>query len=147
VQTFVTAREAKEFLISRIITEAQREGVPLSELETKMLYFSETAWTLPDIMEVSEAFDRDYDEAEYEQKIGTIIRNFCTKARKENRDEFNTWTEAVRTIRPEDHYLLVLIDAPRGAGGNSGSRFLKLLLIGLAIVVVVLAIGYLILSR
>jgi hypothetical protein len=62
VQRFATARDAKEFLVSRIITESQREGVPLSEVERKMLYFSETAWTLPDIGEVNDAFDREYNQ-------------------------------------------------------------------------------------
>jgi len=62
VQAFATSRDAKEFLISRIISESEREDVPLSEIERKMLYFTETAWTLPDIMEVNEVFDRDYDQ-------------------------------------------------------------------------------------
>jgi hypothetical protein len=51
---FHSAREAKEFLISRIVEEARRENIPLSEVERKMLYFSETDWTLPDIMQVNE---------------------------------------------------------------------------------------------
>jgi hypothetical protein len=53
---FGSAREAKEFLVSKIIEQAQREGVPVSEVERKMLYFTETAWTLPDMMEVNDAF-------------------------------------------------------------------------------------------
>ena len=48
------AREAKEFLISKIVAEAQRENAPLSETERKMLYFTESGWTLPDIAQVSE---------------------------------------------------------------------------------------------
>jgi hypothetical protein len=87
VQTFATARDAKEFLVSRIIAESRREGVPLSEVETKMLYFSETAWTLPDIVEVNDAFDREYNQAEYEQKIRRLIRNLCTNARANNPEE------------------------------------------------------------
>lgn len=70
---FSNAREAKEFLISRLVAEAQRENVSLSEIERKMLYFSETAWTLPDIMEVNNEFDREYDQAEYENKISRLI--------------------------------------------------------------------------
>ena len=81
-----------------------------------MLYFSETAWTLPDIMEVNEAFERNYDSAEYEQKIGMLSSHFCAYAHKNDREELNTWKEAVRTIRKEDHYLLVLI-----AAGNESS--------------------------
>jgi hypothetical protein len=46
---FASAREAKQFLVAQIADEAQREGVSLSEIERKMLYFSETDWTLPDI--------------------------------------------------------------------------------------------------
>ena len=49
----VRAQRAKEFLISQIVEEAQRENVPLSEVERKMLYFTETEETLPDIYEVS----------------------------------------------------------------------------------------------
>jgi len=41
---FSQSRDAKEFLIARIVREAQIEGVPLSEIERKMLYFSETHW-------------------------------------------------------------------------------------------------------
>lgn len=91
--------------------ESQREGVPLSEVERKMLYFSETAWTLPDMAEVSDAFDREYDQAEFEQKIGKLIRNLCTNARARNQEEFEAWNEALRTLSQEDHYLLVLIAA------------------------------------
>ena len=68
MQQFADAREAKEFLVERILSQAERDGVSLSEIERKMLYFSETAWTLPDIMEVNEEFDRRYDQDEYEQK-------------------------------------------------------------------------------
>ena len=35
-----STREAKDFVVSRIVEEAQREGTPLSELERKMLYVS-----------------------------------------------------------------------------------------------------------
>jgi hypothetical protein len=99
-----------------------------------MLYFSETHWAPPDLMEVNDAFERDYDSAEYEHKIGALIRNFRANARKNNRDEFDAWREAVRTLRSEDHYLLVLIDVADGslrAGGQdspvvSWSRVLKI---------------------
>jgi len=146
VQTFATTRDAKEFLVSRIITESEREGVPLSEVERKMLYFSETAWTLPDIAEVNDTFDREYNQAEYEQKIGKLIRNMCANARADNVEEFGTWTEAVRTIRREDHYLLVLIAAAESSGLSAG-RLLKLSAIGLVIAFVIMAIGFLISNR
>ncbi len=64
---FQSARDAKEFLIARVVEEAKGENIPLSEVEHKMLYFSETHWTIPDIASVSERFDREYDQDEYEE--------------------------------------------------------------------------------
>jgi hypothetical protein len=74
MQTFTSGREAREHLIARIVAEAGRESVPRSETERKMMYFTETAGTLPDMGEVSEAFDRDYDQATYEAKIGGLAQ-------------------------------------------------------------------------
>lgn len=143
--TFATARDAKEFLVSRITAEAEREDVPLSETERKMLYFSETAWTLPDIADVSDAFDRDYDQAKYEEKIGALVRNLRVNSRKNDRTDFDAWTEAVRKLGREDHYLLVLISA----GSKSGSQigFLKLLGIGFVVTCILFAVAYVFLSR
>jgi hypothetical protein len=145
VPTFATARNAKEFLVSRITAEAEREDVPLSETERKMLYFSETAWTLPDIADVSDAFDRDYDQAKYEEKIGALVRNFRADSRKNNRSDFDAWANAVRKLGREDHYILVLISAGSKMGSQVG--FLKLLAIGFVITCVVFAVAYLFLSR
>lgn len=70
-----------------------------------MLYFSETHWTLPDMMQVNSEFDQNYDQNEYEKKIAGLIRHI----RKGGGDR-RSWEEAVRRLRSEDHYLLVLID-------------------------------------
>lgn len=42
MKAFHSGREAKEFLISELVAEAQRENVPLSEVERKMQYY--TKW-------------------------------------------------------------------------------------------------------
>jgi hypothetical protein len=104
---FQTVREAKEYLVRRILAQAKQDGVPLSDVERDMLYFSETGWTLPNMMTVSEDFDQNYDQDEYENKIGQIIQKIRDQpdAKLDNR-----WNEAVHRLREEDHYLLVLID-------------------------------------
>ena len=114
---FASAREAKEFLVARIAEEAQREGIPLSDVERKMLYFTETGWTLPDIVEVNEQFDREYSVAEYEKKIAGLIRNARQRDRKGDPQEFSAWSEAIRILSKEDHYLLVMLDEAGAAGG------------------------------
>jgi hypothetical protein len=150
MQTFSTVRSAKEFLVSRIVFEARRENVQLSQVEERMLYFSETGWTLPEIDSISNAFQRDYDDVEFEQKIGTLIRNFCADARKNNRDELSAWKEAVRTISTEDHYLLVLIGVTDGKLAmhkpiGSGRRFLKLLAFGTGLALIIFGVSYFVL--
>jgi hypothetical protein len=138
VQIFSTARDAKEFFIERIVVQAQRDAVALSDVERKMLYFSETAWTLPDMAEVNAQFESEYDSGEFEQKIAGIVRNI-QRAQVRDKHEESKWNEAVALLRKEDHYLLVLIDSagsvrPRG-------DFIKLVLTALAIVCVALVIG------
>lgn len=101
------------------------------------MYFSETAWALPDMPEVNEAFDRECDQAEYEQKIAGVIRSLRAGACDHGR-ELETWNEAVRVLRSEDHYLLVMVDVADGrlAAVGTGSqypsmeRFVKLVIVG-----------------
>lgn len=108
MESFPSPRDAKEYLIGRILAQAKLDGVNLSEVERKMLYFSETGWTLPDMKEASAEFDRDYNEGEYERKIGTLIRHLS-----ESQDEtaYRRWDDAVRVLSTEDHYLLVLVNS------------------------------------
>jgi hypothetical protein len=103
------AREAKEFLISKIVAEAQRENAPLSETERKMLYFTESGWTLPDIAQVSEQFDREFDQDGYEKKIASIIAKAYKHILHDSHDEYDKWWDAVQFLRREDHYISVLI--------------------------------------
>ncbi len=104
------AQQGKEFLISQIVEEAQRENIPLSELERKMLYFTETQESLPDIHDVNDQFEREYDTGEYEKKIAGLIRRSYRRARRESSENKNHWKQAVADLRKEDHYLLVMVD-------------------------------------
>lgn len=113
---FGSIREALEFLVGRIVAEAKREGVSLSDVERKMLFFSETGWTLPDMKEVSSEFDRDYDQDKYEVKIAGLIQRYLRRVKTENEQDLSTWNEAVDKLSGEDHYLLVLINAAHLSG-------------------------------
>ena len=119
VPTFQTERQAKEYLVERIVAEARREQVPLSEIERKMLYFTESGWTLPNILEVNAEFERDYDNEEYEQKIAGLVREIEKQNETASRDEQSRWDDAVLKLSEGDHYLLVLI----GLGWPSPTRW------------------------
>ena len=120
---FKTIRQAKEYLVGKIADEALHEGVPLTEVERKMLYFTESGWTLRDMMAVSGEFDREYDQDEYEEKIGRLVRGIEASSDARSQQEIEDWDEAVLKLSEEDHYLLVLIDAGSHAGDGAPSRW------------------------
>ena len=131
MKAFHSGREAKEFLISQIVEESQRENVPLSEVERKMLYFTESGWTLPDIMQVNEDFDREYDQAKYEHKIAKLVTQADKRIRKGSREDYDRWWVAIRFLQREDHYVSVMI---RMAGLRPRGDQLRLFATALGIV-------------
>jgi hypothetical protein len=112
---FRTVKQAKDYLAGRIADEAAREGIPLSETERKILYFSETDWTLPDMAQVSAEFDQNYDQDEYEQKIGGLVRAITLRDRSQDQVATEAWDEAVVKLSEGDNYLSVLV-------GNTAAR-------------------------
>jgi hypothetical protein len=112
------AQDGKEYLIAQIVEEAQRQSVQLSEVERKMLYFTETVETLPDIFDVNEQFESEYDDEEYEAKISYLLRHARKRVRKESPDGAQRWTEAERDLRREDHYLGVMVGKSHTAAGG-----------------------------
>lgn len=111
-----TVREAKDFLADRIVAEASREGASLSEIERKMLYFSETGWTLPDIKAISAEFDHGYDQEEYEQKIVGLVASIVADHHHQNEAEEKKWDAAVHKLSEGDHYLSVLVGPSDSTG-------------------------------
>jgi hypothetical protein len=123
--------EAKEFLASRIAGEAKRRHMALSEVEQKMLYFSEGYPTLPDMMEVNAEFEAKYDDEKYEKKIRKLSRKAFAREREESPENVHLWREAIKLLEGEDHYLLVMLDVPRSAGDR-----VRLLIAGLVVVAI-----------
>ena len=70
----MNALAAKQFLIARVIEEAELQQGLLSDVEKKMLYFTEVHPSLPDIYEINAEFERNYDAAEYEDKVAALLR-------------------------------------------------------------------------
>ncbi len=135
MKAFHSAREAKEALVSIIVAEAQRENIPLSDVERKMLYFTESGWTLRGIMQVKEDFDRDYDQDEYERKIAKLVRKADRRISKESREDYERWWAAIRFLQREDHYISVMI---RLAGLRPRGDQLRLFLTALEIAACIL---------
>ena len=109
---------------------------PSPDVERKMLYFSETGWTLPNMMVISQDFDRNYNQDEYEAKIGGVIRHVRDSASGKHGGD--GWNEAINRLRGEDHYLLVLIDEGCKAATKRPSGDIFRLIVASVLVSVVL---------
>ena len=133
----MTAGEAKEFVISRIIAEANREDVSLTDTEQQMLWWTEVHPEphIPDLKRLAERFDSECDSDEYETKMKGLLN----AARNNATHEKQRWDEAVRAIEKEDHYLGVIL---MGSGQNSAQVSLPIVNRFLAVVIfVVVLIG------
>lgn len=128
VKKFATDKRALDYLAGRIAAEAEREGSALSEVERKMLYFSETDWTLPEMAEVSAEFDRVYDQNEYERKIAGLIGKVTASFQGADSDEQENWDAALERLSEGDRFLPVMVDASRSTNHSlAGGGFLPTL--------------------
>ena len=116
------AVSAKEFLISRVIQQANSEHVPLSEVEKKMLHFTEVHPTLPDIYDINAEFERDYNSDEYETKIAHLLKNARLRDGEESPAREREWKDALDALKKEDHYILVMVGQAFEFGPASGGE-------------------------
>jgi hypothetical protein len=131
--------EAAQLVVQKIVSQALQNGVPLSEVERKMLFFSETSPTLPDIAEMNETFDHDYDRLEYENKIANLIRDLRL-AERQNPEANRSWNEIIRSLRGKDYYFMVMLNEACGQERSRGD-LIRLLVTALVIVGVILGIA------
>jgi hypothetical protein len=124
-------REAKDFLVAQTTEQAALEGVPLSDLEKRMMYFTEGAGAIEDPATLNEEFEAQYDRAKYEKKISRLMHHVCKRVREQGGPVLQTWDDAIRRLKRGDHYLLVMWGQRPGIHAPE--------LIGLAIGIFVLA--------
>jgi hypothetical protein len=147
----MNSREAKDFLIQQTAEQAALENIPLSDLERRMMYFTETAECPEDPIALNDAFEAQYDSDEYEAKILELTRHAYGRLKKENPQSARTWHEAVQQLRRGDHYLLVLLgNFPTPLSLRQflpGWSFWKLLVIGLVVLAICLVVMAVMLHR
>jgi hypothetical protein len=107
--------EAKDLLVRQTAEQAILENVPLSDLEKRMMYFSETGECPEDPIALNNAFEAACDTVEYEAKISKLMQHAYQRIRKENPETAGRWKEAMKQLSKGDHYLLIL----RGANYTS----------------------------
>ncbi|GAC1674215.1 MAG: hypothetical protein NVS9B4_28370 [Candidatus Acidiferrum sp.] len=106
----VNVRDAKDFLVQQATEQALLEGVSLTELEKRMMYFTESKDATEDPISLNEEFEAQYDTAEYEAKISRLLHHAYSRIKKENAETAQRWDEYIRLLRKGDHYILVMWD-------------------------------------
>ena len=110
----MNALEAKDFLVQETAKQAALEGVPFSDLEKRMMYFTETDECPEDPIALNEEFEAKYDTNEYEEKISKLLKHAYKRVSKESDATRKTWDAAVKRLRRGDHYILVMCDVLPG---------------------------------
>jgi hypothetical protein len=106
----VNTKQAKDFLVELTSEQAALEGTPLSDVEKRMMYFTESD---PSSCEnptgLNDEFEEKYETNEYESKISRLLHRAHNRLKKENPQASRNWDRAVRTLRKGDHYILVMV--------------------------------------
>ena len=108
----MTIREAKDFLVAQTAEQAALEGVPLSDLEKRMMYFTEGPEAIEDPSTLNEEFEAQYDIAQFEKKISRLMGHAYKRIKNQNPEIVRRWDAAIRVLRRGDHYILVLWGHP-----------------------------------
>jgi hypothetical protein len=113
----MNTKEAKDFLVQQTAEQAALEGVSLSDLEKRMMYFVENDPTsCADPLELNQEFEEKCDTEEYETKIASLLHHAYKRLKSEDSDTARQWDRAIRTLRDGDHYLPVLWNAHSSSG-------------------------------
>jgi hypothetical protein len=104
-------KEAKDFLADQAAQQAAFDRTPLSDLERRMMYFTESdPSSCDDPVGLNDEFEEKYDTVEYEAKMSRLLRRAYKRLKDENVGERLQWDEAISTLEKGDHYILVLLN-------------------------------------
>jgi len=125
--------EAKDFLAQKTAEQAALENIPLSDLEKRMMYFTESGEMREDALQLNEAFEAEYHNDEYEGKISKLMHHAYKRIKKESPELAGKWNAAIQTLRKGDHYILALWDQ----GPQERPPYDQLKLLGTALLVII----------
>jgi hypothetical protein len=130
----MNTKDAKDFLVQQATEQAALEGMSLSDLERRMMYFVENDETsCADPLALNDEFEAQYESADYEAKMGRLLRHAYKRLKAESPQKIREWDEAIRLLSKGDHYLPVLWDT-KPPGENRVRDIMIMVGIGLLIV-------------
>jgi len=98
--------------VQQTAEQAAIESISLSDLEKRMMYFTESEDAAEDPIKLNEEFEAECATTEYEAKVSKLLHHAYNRIKKENPETAREWDAALRVLRKGDHYILVLWDLP-----------------------------------
>lgn len=102
------AQDAITFLIERIDEQALRDGVQLSDVERRMLRWSEVEPGGINDPALNDQFEAECDSDEYEEKISNLLSRAYEHDKNDSRRN-SQWDDAKNALKGHDYYLLVML--------------------------------------
>jgi len=106
---------AKTFFADKVIFQAQRDGVHLSDAEKYMLSWSESDPNFVQVEALTHQFERETTDRDFEARIAALLQRAFDADVKNGRTPKDRYREAYDELKKEDHYILVIIEAALGA--------------------------------
>lgn len=110
MRSLATQTEARQFFVEKIIQQAQREGIALSDDEQRMLLWSESEPDSVGDPALAERLEREISDADYEAKIAGLLKNRFKEECAADPEAKKLWTTARAVLSQGDHYILLMID-------------------------------------
>jgi len=112
----VNTKQAKDFLADQAEQQAALDRSPLSDLEKRMTYFTESdPASCDDPVSLNDEFEEKYNSTEYETKMSRLLRRAYGRLKAENPTGKLQWDDAIATLEKGDHYVLLLWGQPSSA--------------------------------
>jgi len=133
--------EAKEFFIQKILDQARKENINLSDVEKQMLSWRDTDPNFYENRELNERFENEISKGEYEKKIARLIRSGYDDDLGATNVARETYEQAYKAIKSKDYYIFIMVDKAIGKdinklgylfwGNSSDEYILRVILCGL----------------
>src|ERR1700722_3938626 len=96
----MNTNEAKDFLADQAAQQAALDRTPLSDLERRMMYFTESdPASCDDPVGLNDDFEEKYNTAEYEAKMSRLLHRAYKRLKAENVGGKLQWDEAISTLK------------------------------------------------
>jgi hypothetical protein len=125
----MNTKQAKDFLADQAAQQAALDRTPFSDLEKRMMYFSESdPASCDEPVTLNDEFEEKYDTAEYEAKMSRLLSRAYKRLKTENLGGKLQWDDAIATLEKGDHYVLLLLGQTSSANDRTedpGSKVVK----------------------